>query len=63
MLQNLDKGDLEIGALTTTTSAVPIGGNAHVQTCGHHLHIRCWSLYLSSLRGTQRFDSDKLVIL
>lgn len=55
----MDKADLEIGALTTTTSAFPIGGNVHVQTCGHHLHLRCWSSYLASLKGAQRFNSDK----
>lgn len=61
--KNLDKADSEIGALTTTTSAIPIGGNAHVQTCGHHLHLRCWSSYLASLRGAQRFNSDRYFLL
>ncbi|XP_025207566.1 uncharacterized protein LOC112603273 isoform X2 [Melanaphis sacchari] len=56
---NLDKADFEVGSLTTTTSATPIGGNVHVQTCGHHLHLRCWSSYLASLRGAQRFNADR----
>jgi len=60
--KNLDKADFEIGQLTTTTSATPVGVNVHVQTCGHHLHLRCWSSYLASLRGAQRFNSDRYVI-
>lgn len=56
---NLDKADFEVGSLTTTTSATPVGGNVQVQTCGHHLHLRCWSSYLASLRGAQRFNADR----
>lgn len=29
-------------------------GGAHVQTCGHHLHLDCLNSYLSSLRTQQR---------
>lgn len=58
----MDKADFEVGSLTTTTSATPVGGNVHVQTCGHHLHLRCWSSYLASLRGAQRFNADRYVL-
>lgn len=62
VFKNLDNADMDIGALTTTSST-PIGGNIHVQTCGHHLHLRCWNSYLTSLRGAQRFNSDRFIFI
>lgn len=58
-LKNLDLADLKIGATTTTAGPTINIGNVHVQTCGHHLHLRCWRSYLASLRGAQRFASDR----
>lgn len=56
----MDHADLEIGALTITTSPTPIVGNVYVQTCGHHLHLRCWNSYITSLRGgVQRYNPDR----
>lgn len=63
VFKNLDNADMDIGALTTTTSPTPVGGNIHVQTCGHHLHLRCWNSYLTSLRGAQRFNSDRFIFI
>lgn len=62
VFKNLDNADMDIGALTTT-NPTPIGGNIHVQTCGHHLHLRCWNSYLTSLRGAQRFNSDRFIFI
>lgn len=62
-MKNLNKAESDIEIITTNAIKNTPIANIHVQTCGHHLHLRCWNSYLSSLRGAQRFNSDRYILI